>query len=173
MLTSPIAGPIDYLILNTETNIPFYIAPFTQQGISEAHQTLERLMNDVSSNRFSDIFIFSHGWNTDWSAAVRGYKAFQENFANMRDVHGMPDHYRPLMIGVFWPSIDFVSGEAQVGPEFAGAEQDDPILDESQPNAPFAPVDPIADLTSPLSNAQSEFFRELIQKDQLNEEEAV
>ncbi|WP_156901763.1 hypothetical protein [Azohydromonas australica] len=78
----------------------------------------------------SDIFVFSHGWNNDWSTATQRYESFIKGFqAQRRSLNlPMPAGYKPLLVGVFWPSQALEWFDSETGPGFAAggdpAEQD-------------------------------------------------
>lgn len=164
-----ISGPYRQLTLSDGTEVPFYMIPFDKRGICQGPRTLQRLQDDAASGRFTDIFIFSHGWNTNWQAAVAGYEGFQKGFAQMRKDKNlaMPDNYQPLMVGIFWPSIALVMGEDGVGPDFAASDPsqvDEAVARERQE------IDELAALLPPDEAAR---FYLLTQKEELTQEEAT
>lgn len=105
-------------------DVPYYIIPFDEKGRCEGPQTrsglLERLANPAEAP--SHIFVFSHGWNNDWTVATRRYERFINGYmamsARLQLPH--PDGFKPLLVGIFWPSTALVFGEDEEGPDIAG-----------------------------------------------------
>jgi hypothetical protein len=64
-------------------------------------ETLEHAPHALRSGRFTDVFLFSNGWNDDWSAANRRCEHFIDDF-----IGRVPDdpQRQALLIGIFWPS---------------------------------------------------------------------
>ena len=102
---------------------PWYIIPFDKHGTCTGPLTRKDLLGDVSGKKFSDVFIFSHGWNNDWEAASNRYESFIAGFIKLRTQFGLepPPDYRPLLVGIVWPSTALVMPWEQ-GPKFAGSD---------------------------------------------------
>ena len=117
-------GPYRRITLDDGTSIPFYMLPFDKDGICEGPETRRRLLEDVVQGVYTDIFVFSHGWNNDWPAAVNAYEGFIQGFMAMRRTHNLTiaDPYRPLLVGIFWPSSALLFTEAERGPDIAAGE---------------------------------------------------
>jgi len=162
-------GPYRHLTLSDGTDVPFYMIPFDKNGVCQGPKTLNRLIEDVESGRFTDVFLFSHGWNTDWQAAVSGYERFQNGFTQMHKKHDLsiPDGYRPLLVGIFWPSIAMAFGEDETGPQIAGSDID------SDDVAVAAERRAIQELALELPREQAERFYALTQLDLLTEDDAL
>ena len=69
-------GPYESLPCPGATPAPFYMLPFDARGVCEAPATRAHLLEDAATGRYTDIFLFSHGWNNDWPGAVGGYRHF-------------------------------------------------------------------------------------------------
>jgi len=125
------AGP--YRMLETDSGVqaPWYIIPFDEQGICQGPLTQQQMFSTLSNDAYTDIFLFSHGWNNDWNDASTSYANFLSGYTKMRQDHalayGRP--FRPLLVGVFWPSIALVL-PWESAPSFAGAP--DPHLQDQQ-----------------------------------------
>ncbi|MCL6359042.1 hypothetical protein EXT49_03160 [Pectobacterium polaris] len=119
---SKVFGPGPYKILKTHDGqeVPFYIVSFDKFGSLLSRETERELIEKATE--FSDIFLFSHGWNNDWSWATQRYENFFEEYSKLRKNKNisMPDTYKPMMIGVFWPSTALVFGESERGPVIKG-----------------------------------------------------
>lgn len=162
------AGPYRTLTIEGDLQVPFYIIPFDKRGLCVGPETRQHLLDTLRAGRYSDVFLFSHGWNNDWSVAVRRYESFIEGFATMRRTRGLPrrDGYAPLLIGIFWPSTALVFTENEKGPQIASG----------QPAAVDAAVDEarreVAELADDLDADQARELYELAQKTRLSDAEA-
>jgi hypothetical protein len=91
-------GPNQSLPCPNAPSAPFYVLPFDKRGICEAPATRSRLLEDAATGRYTDIFVFSHGWNNDWPGAVKSYRHFIDGFMAMvqeREL-ALPARFRPL-----------------------------------------------------------------------------
>lgn len=113
------AGPFKTVTLEDGGTVPFYIIKFDKDGKYESPQSLQHLMQHAIGH--SDIFLFSHGWNNDWDHAVKRYENFCDGFITMRKEQHLPapPNYKPLMVGIFWPSAALVT-ESEQAPKIAG-----------------------------------------------------
>ncbi|BCW72439.1 hypothetical protein [Arthrobacter sp. NicSoilB8] len=123
----PISGPYRQIVLHDGTTAPFYVVPFDQDGRCTGPVTLGELLKNLRKaelepdTHYSDIFLFSHGWNTPWPRAVEAYETFIKGFASLHaDLPDPPGRtYRPLLVGVFWPSAVLVDPD-ESPPKIAG-----------------------------------------------------
>ena len=53
---------------------PMYVLPFDKHGATTAPQTLEHARATLRSGGFTDVYLFSHGWNNDWATATGRYR---------------------------------------------------------------------------------------------------
>ena len=85
---------------------PMYVLPFDKHGSTTAPQTLEHARATLRSGGFTDVYLFSHGWNNDWATATERYRHFAEGLAAQA-----PDDpaRRALLLGIFWPSTLLVA----------------------------------------------------------------
>jgi hypothetical protein len=158
------AGPYRTLALREGGQFPYYVIPFDQDGICEGTETRAHLLANAGSA--TDIFVFSHGWNNDWTAATKRYESFITGFGELRREHRLPvpDPYRPLLVGIFWPSqaLEWFSGEA--GPAFAAGG-----VDDAEVQAMHATLRDIGAALPPVKRAR---FHALAQADALAPKEA-
>ena len=54
----------------------YYALRFNEQGTCVSPKTREQLVEDVRNGGYSDVFVFSHGWNNNWYDA--GGRALHE-----------------------------------------------------------------------------------------------
>jgi len=167
MPTSLPAGPYRTLALGNGTEVPYYIIPFDDEGRCVGPQTRRHLIENAAG--FSDIFMFSHGWNNDWTVATQRYESFIEGFMKMRQEQRIPvaDDYKPLLVGIFWPSAVLVSGDEEA-----------PTIAAGDPNAVMdaavaADGAAVADIARSIRDGDRERFYELAQSDALDEGEAL
>lgn len=116
------AGPYKHLTTVEGVPFPYYVIPFDEDGVCVGPQTLKHLLDHADG--YSDIFVFSHGWNNDWSAATARYDEFIRGFQEMRRSLNlaMPGAFRPLLVGIFWPSQALEWFESETGPRMASQD---------------------------------------------------
>jgi hypothetical protein len=147
---------------------PYYIIPFDKRGLCEAPRTRDHLLKETSEKDFTDVFVFSHGWNNDWAVATARYEDFIRGFMSLRSSQGIPfpPDYKPLLVGIFWPSTALV-WEDEEAPHIAGASRsrtDQQVGEERRW---------IAEVSSEIEGDQLGVFYELAQRDAWTEEEAM
>lgn len=163
------AGPYRTLRMEGGIEVPFYIIPFDKRGLCDGPETRRHLIRSVKEGAYSDIFLFSHGWNNDWTVATRRYEDFLKGYMTMRRTYNlpMPAGYRPLLVGVFWPSTALVFGESEAGPKIAAGDPaavDEQVAHERRE---------IRELADELPRDEARRFYELTQKPALSESEAL
>jgi hypothetical protein len=116
-------GPYKY-VQTTEDGkpAPWYVVPFDKSGACTAPLTRHHLIEAIKDKTYTDVFLFSHGWNNDWETASARYENFIEGFVKMRVDFGLSvsRSYRPLLAGIFWPSTALVM-PWEWAPKFAGS----------------------------------------------------
>lgn len=160
------AGPYRTLTTVEGLAFPYYIVPFDADGRCEGPATQQHLLDHCAG--YSDVFVFSHGWNNDWSTATKRYEHFIGGFQEQRRKLGLPmaADYRPLLVGIFWPSQAMEWFEGETGPGFAAG---DPAAQDAAADASRRLL---ADIGNMLAPAQRTRFFELAQADALNEAQA-
>jgi hypothetical protein len=172
MPTTLPAGPYRTIPAAGGISVPYYIIPFDEQGRCLGPQTRAHLLSQVAGQAYSDIFLFSHGWNNDFPAATGRYEHFIEGFMGLRQRMNLPvpESYKPLLVGIFWPSAALTL-ESERGPKFASQDprQQDPAVQEH-----LAAMRSIAEsLPQGKEPAFYERFYTLCQQPELNETEAL
>ena len=99
--------------------LPHYVLPFDADGVCKGPQTLPHLL--LAAHGYSNIFLFSHGWNNDWAAATQRYEEFIQGVQSLRREHRLPApaDYKPLLVGIFWRGQALAWFESEVGTGFA------------------------------------------------------
>jgi hypothetical protein len=159
-------GP--YKILKTAVGeMPWYMMPFDRDGVCTGPETRKHLMAAVAKEPFTDIYLFSHGWNNDWKDATDRYQSFIDGYSKLRAERKLelPEGYRPLLVGVFWPSIVLLTEREKAPQILADGEPDEDVIVEEQER--------VAELVSAVDPAQRNRFYELVQRAELSREEAL
>ncbi|WP_327000313.1 hypothetical protein OHA72_34955 [Dactylosporangium sp. NBC_01737] len=110
--------------------MPWYIIPFDEDGNCAGPRTRDRLLDAVAAGDFTDIVVFSHGWNNNWRQATERYEHFFDGTVRMRHERNLPARlgFKPLLVGIFWPSMLMV-GDADRAPEIAADIADDDAVE--------------------------------------------
>jgi hypothetical protein len=173
MSTTLPAGPYEQLRLPDGSLAPWYIIPFDKRGNCKAPQTRAHLVEAVKNGSFTDLFLFSHGWNNDWETANGRYHDFIARYQGLRQRFGLaagPAPYHPILVGIIWPSTDLVL-PGEKGPEMAGAGAG--AGDAPRDPAVGAEQDALAEIADDLSDRDAARFYELVGRDRLGEDEAL
>ena len=164
-------GPYRTIRTPSGDTCPWYIIPFDKKGRCKGPLTRDHLLNTLKSGNFTHVYVFSHGWNNDWKTAVERYEHFLTGFMNMGREHELEvaDPYRPLLLGIIWPSTSLVL-PWEKPPQFAGASEPadrmDALVDDERRC--------VDDLTDDIADDQLEHFYGLVQKrPALNADEAM
>ena len=132
------------------TSLNYHLISFDGEGRerSDADGPRSRAAIDaVAKEPITDVFLFSHGWQGDVPAARRQYQAWIGTMAGCtsdvdRVTKARGGAFRPLLIGIHWPSLPFGdeaigSGGGSFGVTSAGTAGD-----------PGLPLDPDAEVES-------------------------
>jgi hypothetical protein len=99
------AGPLLMIKGGGLPDFPLYLLSFDKQGLCTSPLTRAALLADAASGGFTDLHIYSHGWNNVFDEAVRHYTEFFTEYAALRITAGLEARrYRPLVAGLIWPS---------------------------------------------------------------------
>ena len=96
-------GPLQSVELHDGGSAPFYALRFDAEGRTMGPETQQCLIDALDADTFTDVYLFSHGWNNDWDTALRSYFKFTKTFRDMISSRGLDfgRDYRPLLAGVF------------------------------------------------------------------------
>lgn len=161
-------GPFRFLNGVDGSKIPYYVIPFDKYGNCIGPQTKEDLLDKIESENYSDVFLFSHGWNNDFEYATGLYESFIDGFISMRKERNLPlaEGFKPLLIGVFWPSATFVMNSEQA-PKFASADprrRDPEVANE---------IGELASIAENVEEKRRERFYALAHSRSLNKADAI
>jgi len=145
-------------------SFPYYVLPFDKNGVCEGPQTKTHLLEHLAG--VTDVFVFSHGWNNNWSVATKRYEDFIRGFQRLRKKYQLPlpDPYKPLLVGIFWPSEAMDWFDSETGPQFAGGQ---PATDDAANDL----LASLRDMAAELPEANRARFHELVQSAELAEGE--
>ncbi len=103
------------------TSLNYYLVAFDAAG-NERDDDPDGLMSQkildvLSSEPITDVFLISHGWQGDIPAAQRQYNkwiaAMAANQADIEQIKQVRPGFRPLLIGLHWPSLPW--GDEELG----------------------------------------------------------
>lgn len=160
-------GP--YRTIQTEAGqtAPWYIIPFDKNGNCTGPLTRDHLLTTAQNSVFTDIILFSHGWNNDWNTATQRYEDFLAGYMELRRSKHLtyPRPVHPLLVGVFWPSTALVL-PWETAPAIAGGpEADDAAIAQERQE--------IQSVAEALKPEDVEAFYRLVQRKKLNRTEAL
>lgn len=117
------AGPFDIFTFANGATAPWYLIPYDKEGNCTGPQTLKHFLDAAQQGNFTDVHVFSHGWNNVFNDAVALYREFWTEYFAMRDERNLngPGTYRPLVAGIIWPSTALVSDDEKT-PAMAGSD---------------------------------------------------
>src|SRR3989442_14502276 len=172
MLDKLPVGPYRTIEIDDGVQAPFYIIPFDEQGICQGPLTRDHLVTTLQNGAYTDVFLFSHGWNNDWKTAIGLYEDFLSGYARMRREHGLAYSrpFQPLLIGIFWPSIALLL-PSESGPAIAAFSGDGAQLMDVEVGQERQEIQSLA---AALPKEDVERFYALVQRGKdLNSDEAL
>ncbi len=104
------------------TGLSYHLITFDAEGheraVPDGVQASRRTLAELTEEPVTDVFLFSHGWQGDVPAARGQYDAWIRAMAGCRaDIERMDEArggaFRPLLIGLHWPSLPF--GDEELG----------------------------------------------------------
>lgn len=160
-------GPLFHVSTVDGHQAPFYAVQFDKDGLSSSPLTSAHLVTALRNGDYTDVFVFSHGWNNDWDTALARYRGFITEFQKARADHpvDLGRDFRPLLCGVFWPSTALVLPWEQ-GPDLAAAGAVDLEAEREVRQA----VAGLAELVDPDDRAR---FYELVERPELTRAEGT
>ncbi len=139
---------------------PFWVLQYDKHGSTRSPETLAEARRAIRSGDYTDVVVFSHGWNNDWNAAITRYNEFVDGLVGQ-----LPDHpgRRALLLGIFWPSALLVMpGERE------------PMMAAALGNGSADPdAEALGEVTEELDPADADRVRTLSAKSQLDADETA
>src|SRR5690349_3887689 len=162
-MNAVVPGPFKRLQLGGRS-VPLYMLKFSKDGACLSPRTYDALGQDVGQAGYTDVFVCSHGWNNTFDVALARYENFATGYHALGQAHNLPqpDHYRPVVVGISWPSIDLL----------LPGEQPPRIAGPASPDAPDDLGRTITELASEMPAEQAARFAELARQDSLSRPDA-
>ncbi|MGO9207503.1 MAG: DNA/RNA non-specific endonuclease [Candidatus Limnocylindrales bacterium] len=119
------------------TGLGYYLLAFGSDNRDRTPEATRRAAEAMAREPVTDVWLFSHGWRGDVPAAREQYAGWIGAMAAQRpDVARLRPGFRPLLIGLHWPSepwgdedvsgpVSFVVGEAASAARSIAAMVDD------------------------------------------------
>lgn len=96
---------INELALAFEQNQRLHLVDLDADGRFEDPVQIAGIERWASEHQPSHVYLLAHGWNTSKSEARASYEAFVDLMGRVSDEFAVrPAEYRPVLIGVRWPS---------------------------------------------------------------------
>ena len=103
------------------TNVTYALIAFDAKGRERTDdpqgvngQMSARILQEAATNRPNHIFFFSHGWKGDVPAAIDQYNRWIKAMTDLSsDTAAMGADFKPLWIGLHWPSLPW--GDDELG----------------------------------------------------------
>ena len=115
-----------------KTDISYGLIAFDRDGaerLESAGKFSQQIIKDILSQKITNVFFFSHGWNGDVPAAVEQYDRWIGALIKSPDVQKAQQvfpGFRPVFVGLHWPSLPWGNEDARPDGSFAAAEGTDP-----------------------------------------------
>lgn len=92
----------------TLRSFPFWVLNFNKNGDPTSPSSIDAFIKEVNDGKITDLFVFSHGWNNDRTAAMSLYDRFFGEVQKVMQDSRWPKrnpNARIGVAGVIWPSI--------------------------------------------------------------------
>ena len=103
-----------------ETDSQYVLIAFNKKGVERDddeglnNRMSETVLANAEREQFTHVFLFSHGWKGDFPAAVDQYNRWIGSMLKLEEDRArLGSPFRPLWIGLHWPSQPF--GEEALG----------------------------------------------------------
>lgn len=101
-------GSITTIAFGPGRFVDLYVIRFNKQGKLLSPNTFRQFLSSAAN--YTDVFIFSHGWNNIFAEALQHYTDFINTYIELRRQLNipLPDPYVPALLGIIWPSTSYV-----------------------------------------------------------------
>jgi hypothetical protein len=103
------------------TDIQYGLMSFDADGYERHEQSgpmSRALIDNATADSITNVFFFCHGWKGDVPAAKDQYNRWIGAFMNSEDRQNASQffpNFRPLLIGLHWPSLPWGDEELRAG----------------------------------------------------------
>ncbi len=112
-----------------KTQTPYALIAFDSKGKERDNDPegsggllSRRLLSNVEAQPPSDVFVFSHGWRGDIPSAIDQYDRWIDAMAALQpDAARMGKNFRPLWVGIHWPSEPWGEEDLESANDFSVA----------------------------------------------------
>ncbi|MDZ8228172.1 MULTISPECIES: hypothetical protein [unclassified Nostoc] len=100
------------------TSLQYYLVAFdavVNERDEPQGKMSQKLLDILSGQPITDVFIFSHGWMSDVTGARQQYNkwigAMHNNLNDIAQIEQARSEFHPLLIGLYWPSLPWGNEE--------------------------------------------------------------
>ncbi|MEH1819147.1 MAG: hypothetical protein V7L31_08730 [Nostoc sp.] len=100
------------------TSLQYYLVAFdavANERDEPQGKMSQKILDILSGQPITDVFIFSHGWMSDVTGARQQYNkwigAMHNNLNDIAQIEQARSEFRPLLIGLYWPSLPWGNEE--------------------------------------------------------------
>ncbi|MBE9001861.1 hypothetical protein IQ274_27565 [Nostoc sp. LEGE 12447] len=104
-------------------SLHYYLISFDSAGNEREdypQKISKKILNILSDEPITDIFLFSHGWMGDRTSAQNQYnkwvEAMSKSIDDIEQIKQVRPEFNPLLIGIHWPSLPW--GNEELGSSF-------------------------------------------------------
>lgn len=113
-----------------DTSLQYYLINYDKDGNErdepDGSKTSQAVLEVLAREPITDVFIFSHGWQGDIPAAQKQYsrwiQAMVANPADPEKLEQLRPGFKPLLIGLHWPSLPWGNETIEADSEDAAVE---------------------------------------------------
>jgi hypothetical protein len=121
-----------------DNEVQYGLIAFDADGVERPEadgKFTQKLIEEVKTQPITNVFFFSHGWKGDVPAAIEQYNKWIAALIKSPDsqkAQQLFPKFRPLLIGLHWPSLPWGEEEARSDGSFAvaGSPLRDSLLEE-------------------------------------------
>ena len=108
--------------------MPTWLLRFDEHGACTSPATRQQLLAHVQEAQATDLIVFSHGWNNDFAEATQMYGELLQRFEALAAQHAPQRKFKPLFIGIVWPSTWLPSDSGPIMASAGVAAQAEAVL---------------------------------------------
>lgn len=111
-------GPFETLALGGGS-APLYVLRFDEEGALLSPEAAREAIAAARDGDHTDVLVLCHGWNNAFDVALERYRKIIAATEAARAAHASSFAWRPLVVGLTWPSIIMLRADEQP-PQIAG-----------------------------------------------------
>jgi len=122
------------------TDLNYYLINYDADGNERAADDGRKLsrvvLDELKNGGYADVIVMSHGWMGDIPAAVQQYDKWMSNLYKCTDdIEAMKKKrpgFKPLFIGLHWPSLPWGDEKMPAGGGLLGVEEDEEVSEYAE-----------------------------------------